>query len=419
MKDRFRFILSRLTEKLWVKPLLVCLVSITIAFASQFVDQLWVFQNTPDVKSESIEMLLEVISASMLVMAVFAVGSMLAAYQSASRTATPRVFSLIISDDVSQNALSTFIGAFIFSIVAQVALINGYYEKEGRFVLFIITIAVFVIVIASFVKWVDCIAHLGRLSSSIKKIEIATKEALCRIKNRPCLGAMKSKNLKEGFSVFSSITGYIQRIDIALLQSVARSSDMQIEVAVLPGKFVTHNLPLAYIKSDIEITNESVEVESVLKAFCIDRNRTFDDDPRFGLIALSEIASRALSPAVNDPGTAIEITGSFVRLFTDFAHVGSKINSVDVEFDRISTPEISYNDMFEDAFSAIARDGANNIEVITRIQKALDTLSTIGCEATKSAAFSSAKLVLLYAERELRLPYEAEKLRAVSAFLDS
>ena len=86
----------------------------------------------------------------MLGVATFAVGSMLTAYSSASNSATPRSFPLIIADDVSQNALSSFIGAFIFSIVAYVALENGYYDSAGRFLLFVISIVVFAIIILNF-----------------------------------------------------------------------------------------------------------------------------------------------------------------------------------------------------------------------------------------------------------------------------
>ena len=200
MKDELRFLLNRIGERLWVKPLLVCLLSIAIAFVAQWADQFQIFQKAPEVNTESIEMLLKVISASMLVMAVFAVGSMLAAYQSASSSATPRAFTLVVSDDVSQNALSTFIGAFIFSIVAQVALMNGYYEKTGRFILFIITILVFVLVIISFIKWVDGIARLGRLSTTITKVEKAAGEALRRRKAKPFLGGVKSENLDRWFA---------------------------------------------------------------------------------------------------------------------------------------------------------------------------------------------------------------------------
>src|SRR5699024_12517731 len=153
MKDKLRFIFNRIGEKLWVKLLVVCLLSISVAFIAHWADQFELLQQAPEVEVESIEMLLKVISSSMLVMAVFAVGSMLAAYQSASNSATPRAFTLIVSDDVSQNALSTFICALIFSIVAQLALMAGCYGVGGRFVLFIMTIVMFGLVIVVFIRW--------------------------------------------------------------------------------------------------------------------------------------------------------------------------------------------------------------------------------------------------------------------------
>lgn len=54
---------------------------------------------------------------------------MVSAYASASRTATPRTFPLVVADDVSQNALSTFVGAFIFSAVSLTAVKNDYFEE--------------------------------------------------------------------------------------------------------------------------------------------------------------------------------------------------------------------------------------------------------------------------------------------------
>jgi len=419
MKDKLRFFLSRVAERLWVKPLLVCLLSIAIAFVAQWVDQFQIFQKAPDVNTESIEMLLDVISASMLVMAVFAVGAMLAAYQSASSSATPRAFTLVVSDDVSQNALSTFIGAFIFSIVARVALMNGYYEEAGRFILFIITILVFVLVIISFIKWVDGIARLGRLGNTITKIEKAAGEALRRRKEKPFLGGIKAKNLTDGLAVFSTTVGYIQRIDMGALQTAAENCEMQVEVATLPGTFVTPNRPLAYIRGDRKDSEEAIEATSFVKAFCIGNNRTFDDDPRFGIITLSEIASRALSRAVNDPGTAIEITGIFVRLFTDLAQETSEREQPSVEYDRVAIPEITLSDLFEDAFNAIARDGAGTIEVVIRMLKALATLTSFGNEPMEKAAIESARLVIAHAEKALPIPSDIAKLRAVSEFARS
>ncbi len=414
MKDKLRFILKRMGERLWVKPLVVCLLSIAIAFLASTVDQLELFQKAPDIKTESIEMLLKVISASMLVMAVFAVGSMLAAYQSASSSATPRTFSLVVSDDLSQNALSTFIGAFIFSIVAQVALMNGYYDKAGRFILFLITILVFGLVILSFIRWVDGIARLGRLGATISKVEKAAGEALCRRREKPFLGGVKSENLTDGLTVFGTTIGYIQHIDMAALQTAAEKTETYVEVSALPGTFVTTNQPLAYLRSGRE--GSDIEATSIVNAFSIGRNRTFDDDPRFGLITLSEIASRALSPAVNDPGTAIEIIGIFVRLFTDLSKETPGREQPSIDFDRVGVPEISIVDMFDDAFNAIARDGAGTIEVVIRAQKALATLADVGDKHMAKAALECARLINAHAQKALKVPDEIAKLRAVSEF---
>lgn len=415
MKEKLRFFLSRVAERLWVKPLIVCLLSVAIAFIAQLIDQFAIIQRVPEVKTESITMLLKVISASMLVMSVFAVGAMLAAYQSASSSATPRTFTLVVSDDVSQNVLSTFIGAFIFSIVAQVALINGYYEKAGRFILFVFTILVFVVVIISFIKWVDGIAQLGRLSTTITKVEKAAAEALRRRSEKPYFGGVKAKNLTDGLPVFATTVGYIQRLDMDVLQTAAENNEMQLEVAVLPGAFVTPGQPLAYLRGSWEDSEDTIKT-SIVKAFCIGKNRTFDDDPRFGLITLSEIASRALSPAVNDPGTAIEITGTFVRLFTEFVQMTSEREQPRIDYDRVAVPEIFLCDMFEDAFNAIARDGAGTIEVVIRIQKALAALACNGNEHMAKAALDCARLVKAHAEKDLKIPIEIEKLHSVSKF---
>ena len=77
---------------------------------------------------------------------------------------------------MSLNALSSYIGAFIFSIVALIASENGYYDKAGRFALFALTVMVFAIVIVTFVGWVDRIARLGRLGAIIDKALRGTVE---------------------------------------------------------------------------------------------------------------------------------------------------------------------------------------------------------------------------------------------------
>lgn len=162
MGEQLRFFLNRLRQRLWIKPLLFCVLSIAAALLAQLADTVPIrigFERLiPDVNQDSIEDLLKISAASMLVIATLSVSSMVAAYASAGNTATPRALTLIIADDVSQNALSTFIGVFIFSIVALVALMNGVYGKSGRFLLLSLTLMSLAVVIVTFVRWVDKIA---------------------------------------------------------------------------------------------------------------------------------------------------------------------------------------------------------------------------------------------------------------------
>ena len=414
--DRIRFLLNRLHERLWVKPLAVCLLSIAAAFVAKLADgtklQTWV----PDISPDSIETLLSIMASSMLVIATFSVGSMVSAYASAANIATPRSFPLIVADDASQNALSTFVGAFIFSIVALTAVKNEYFGAAGLFVLFVLTAIVFAMVITTFVRWVDRIARLGRLGSTIDKIEKATATALKRRRHMPTLCAMPVQSESGGKPVYSPSVGYIQHIDIAALQSWAKEQEVRVRVAILPGTFASPDQVLAYVISDSG-DHDSIDDNCVVKAFQIGCDRLFSDDPRFGLIVLSQIAGRALSPAVNDPGTAIDIIGSLVRLLTLWSETEADEDSQ--IYDRIEVPEISVRDMFDDGFTAIGRDGAGVVEVSVRLQKGLHSLASMGDADMRQAAEHHGRLALKRAQIALDISEDKSAVREAAKFAES
>ncbi|MEO5651175.1 MAG: DUF2254 domain-containing protein [Ginsengibacter sp.] len=403
MQQNLKFFFKKLTNKLWFRPLIFCLLSIAAAFLAHLADNSFLVNIAPDIEKSSLEDLLSTISASMLVIAIFAVGSMISAFSAASGTATPRSFKLIVADDVSQNALSVYIGSFIFSIVAAVALKNGYYGEAGYFTLFVVTLIVFALVILTFLKWVERISKLGRLGHTIKKVEEATCNALRQRLQEPYMGgSFISHNMETGTPIYSEQMGYVQHINMERLQRLARNNNATVVLKCIPGTFSSADKPLAYINfSDKSLP--AIENEKIIKAFIIDDTRSFLDDPRFGIIALSEIASRALSPGINDPGTAIAIIGSHVRLFTLWAKGKQTDKIEEVKYDRIKVPAISLADMFDDAFRPIARDGASNIEVMLRLQKALITIAYVGNDETKELsmmhsrqAFERAELVIKY-----------------------
>jgi len=416
MVSRLRFLRNRISERLWVKPLLMCLLSIAASFIARVADHIDISLLVPDITSQSVNTLLSVMASSMLVIATFSVASMVSAYASASSTATPRSFYLVIADDASQNALSVFIGAFIFSIVALIAVENSYYDKSGRFTLFVLTLAIFAIVITTFARWVDRVARLGRLETTIAKVETATAVALRQRRCAPNLGGVPVVSRQDTVkSIYGTSVGYVQRVDVTALQKFAERSRVHIEVAALPGTFISPGRTLAHVVTEPG-SPTGIEIDRIAQAFVIGNKRTFDEDPRFGLITLSEIASRALSPGINDPGTAIEVIGTLVRLFTHWSEPVEEHDLQAGECDRIAVPEISLQDMFEDAFRPIARDGAGTIEVVVRLQKAFESLATIEDATMRDVAMQNARWALQRAENTLKFPNDLEVARECVEF---
>jgi uncharacterized membrane protein len=416
--DRIRFIVNRLREHLWVKPLASCSLSVGAAFVAKFADDTGLAQFIPNIAQDSIEALLSILAASMLMIATFSVASMVSAYASASSTATPRSFILVVSDDVSQNALATFVGAFIFSIVALTAVKNDYFGAAGLFILFILTAIVFGMVIFTFVGWVDSIARLGRMRSTIDKVEEAVAGALERRRNAPNLHGVPVRTHEGGRAVLAASAGYVQYIDIAALQEWAEEAQARVVVAALPGTYAAPGLVLAYVSTNQENKDE-IDYRRVAEFFKIGVDRTFEDDPRFGLVVLSEIAGRALSPSVNDPGTAIGIVGTLIRLFALWSEPAKNVDERTPKYDRIEVPELSVRDMFDDAFTAIARDGAGIVEVSVRLQKALHYLASTGDSEMRDAAEYHGRLALKRAQIGLDVAEDLAAVRDAAKFVES
>lgn len=411
--DKVRFVFSQIKERLWIKPLVVCVLSVGGTFFAMLADDTGLSRVLPEVTLGSVESLLSIMASSMLVIATFAVGSMVAAYASASTGATPRSIPLVIADDVTQNALSVFIGAFIFSIVSLIAVKNDLFNSAGLFTIFVLTLLVFASVVITFIRWVDRIARLGRVENIIEKAEKAAGDALDRRRHAPSLGALAVSSHRAsimGVLVSSSRVGYVQHIDLETLQSGAEVLNCHIVVIAVPGTFVCAGRPLLRIEGHLEGC-DSFKPDTFSNTFTIHSSRAFADDPRFGLLALSEIADKALSLGSNDPGTAINVIGTMVRLFTLWQSPLENDRAAEIIYDRVAVPKLEIEDLFDDAFTAIARDGAGTVEVSIRLQKAFCALAETGDPAMVAAAKKHSRMALARSEHAMSFPDDIDAVR--------
>ncbi len=413
MTSKLAWLALQHLRKVWVRVVafagLAIATVIVAPLVAAYLPQDW----TPPINTDATDQILEIMASSMLAVTTFSLSVAVAAFSAAAQSATPRATALLQQDPTTQNVLSTFLGAFLFSLVGLVALKAGYYTPSGEFILFVTTGFVILLVVLAFLRWIAHLMSFGRMEDTLDRVEAATAEAIALRLSKPCLGGrlLKGPAPEDGAVVRSDTVGYVQHIDIKALANCAEECGAKIVLTSVAGSFVHENGVLARVQGgDLDAEQEN----RIRQAFTCDRNRTFDQDPRFGLLVMSEIARRALSPAVNDPGTAINVLGRLVRLLTPWQPEEDR----DAAFDDILVPAIKTETLLDDAFLSIARDAGTSFEVHLRIQKALRALARTAPEIFSAAAKEIARQAMAHAEKAALQPEEIKELEAVLADLN-
>ncbi|MBS9720900.1 DUF2254 domain-containing protein [Tianweitania sp. BSSL-BM11] len=416
MMSRWYWILSQLTRRMWFRASLFSLAAIGTALLAIIISP-YIPQDLPTkIGADAVDNILTILASSMLAVTTFSLSTMVSAYSAATNNVTPRATRLVIEDTTTQNMLSTFVGSFLFSLVGIIVLSTGAYGESGRVVLFAVTIFVVVLIVLTLLRWIDHLSRLGRVTETTERVESATAEAMRVRKSAPFLGGNELVDLEKDVPasarpIYGSSIGYVQHVDAGGLQDIAENGKGRIYVAVIPGQFTTPMEPIAWADSVDDDNQES----SIRGYFTVGDTRSFDQDPRFGASVLSEIASRALSPGINDPGTAIDVIGRAVRVLSIWAHQTEK-GAEEVRFPNLYVPGIAIDDLFDDLFTPIARDGAPVVEVGLRLQKALRDLATLEGESRYLLnAKKHSRLAMERAEQALVIDDDKHRLRAVAS----
>ena len=410
----WQWLLHQLNKKLWLRSSLFCFAGILSALFALVVKDFIPEHISQKVGADAVDKILQIIASSMLVVTTFSLSTMVAAYAAASTNVTPHSTKLLLEDNTAQNALSTFIGSFLFSLVGIIALSMGVYGDSGRLVLFVVTIAVIGLIITVLLRWIHYLSQLGRVGHTIAMVERATSAAFTDRLKHPYLGGAKLMDYKPEANhhpILHPRIGYIQNIDMAALSRTAERLATSFYLQQLPGNFNDACAPIAY--STKPLSGEDTQM--IQNAFIIDNDRSFEQDPRYGIIVMSEIASRALSPAVNDPGTAIDIIGTSVRTFAPWVMCDAEAS--EVSYPHIHVPALSTAELFDDIYTAIGRDGAGMVEVGIHLQKALASLASMGNAAAKKEANRHARLAHERAIHALPLKADQDRVTTVGKHL--
>lgn len=419
-------------NRLWVTQVFASIAAVLLALAGAWGARFVAEGSFPDIERETLDGLLTVIAGSMLAVTTFSLSIMVGALGNATGNATPRAAPLLMADDGTRTAIAAFLSAFIYAVVAKIALGIGYYGANGRFILFLGTLAVLAWLLVTLVRWVRTLSSLGFMNNTLRKVEDVAFDALAAYWRDRSLGAREGAPVNGdealGQAVYATRTGHLQHIDMAALQACAQQAGRELHLRVRPGTLLWPGAVIARLGppagedeaapgTDAPLATAAL-AERVREALTVGDVRSFDQDPRFGLIVLGEIAQRALSPAVNDPGTAIDVMGRVVRVLIDSQraddarpHAGASASAP--THDRLTLVPLDEAALVHDAFAPIARDGAAMLEICIRMQKLLGMLARASRSgAVAHAAQHQAELACAQGLAALRHAHEREALQA-------
>jgi len=228
----------------------------------------------------------------------------------ASTQYTSRVLRNFMRDKANQVVLGSFVGIYTYCLLVLRILSGGDQASVP-------SLAVFGGLVLALIGIVVFIFFIHHISSSIQAGEIIaaiTFETLNVVDKRfpdrmdKTQGNHESKLTQqmerlEWNSIPASCTGYVQTIDAAELLAYAIRKQIVLHAISGAGDFVIQGKPLAFIAGKQPASMEDIEIINGM--YAIDRFRTVDQDPAFGLRQLVDIALKALSPAINDTTTAV------------------------------------------------------------------------------------------------------------------
>ena len=412
---KWGWLLWRLTRRLWLRATLISLLAVAAALISIVISPYLPIGLSAKIGADAVDHILNIIATSMLAVTTFSLSTMVASYSAASTSVTPRATKLLIEDRTTLNVLATFVGSFLFSVVGIVTLSMNAYGEQGRVILFAVTILVILLIVVTLLRWIDYLIRLGRVGETTDEVEKAATQAMKARVDLPNLGGVRWDDMKSlpgnAQPVFSKRVGYVQHVDVGAISSRAGEFGARVYLGALPGTFADLHRPIAWIAG----AKGDFDPATVASAFTIANERSFDQDPRFGLCVLAEIASRALSPGLNDPGTAIDVIGRAVRVLSVWA--GSSEEEADPRFANVYVPPILVDELFEDLMVPISRDGAQLAEVQIRLQKAYGALACNGDNRFQAAALKYSKISQQRAEAALTSDFDLKRVRAAAALV--
>ncbi|HVP11230.1 MAG TPA: DUF2254 domain-containing protein [Phycisphaerae bacterium] len=373
-----RYRLKRFLESsVWVVPLLSVVAAMMLHRFLWWVElrTRWAWL---DFSPEGARSVVSAVTSSMLTFTVFAFSILLLAVQIAGAQLSPRVITLAMEDRLLKLALGTFAATFTYSL----AVLGRITDVAPQLSMVVVAIGCFAS-LGVFVYLVDQTAKNLRPAGVIGKVAGMANQVIEAVYPHP-LKEADSLSAEQVISAsdkpsrtiyYQGGSGMLQALDGPGLAETARRHGCIIRMAPQVGDFITNGEPLFHIYGD----GAGLSDRELHQAMVVGVERTLRQDPAFAFRIIVDIASKALSPAINDPSTAVLALDQIHRLLRIVGrrYLGDGTIRDAAGAVRVILPTPNWEDFVSLGMSEIRFFGASSIQVVRRLRAMIENLLSV------------------------------------------
>jgi uncharacterized membrane protein len=362
---------SYLKSALWTVPLIAIALELAISPMIHAFDtwqrwKLFAFQPT------GATALFQTVITLTLSFLVFTFGQLLVAIQIAGGQLTPRIIATIL---LRNNVVRYSVGLFVFTLVFAVGALNRQEESVHQLVA-TVTGVLGVACIADFLFLIDYAARLLRPVAVVARVGDEGMAMIGAVYPDPATALPPEETaLREGPGAPSRAVEHretseiVLAVDIPTLVALARLHDGVIEFLPQVGDFVAEDEPLFLLHGSAM----AIDDRTVRSTVAFGPERTLEQDPMFAFRIIVDIALKALSPAINDPTTAVLALDQVHRLLRQ---LGRRKLRGEVILDDHGQPRVifrtpNWEHYVQLACNEIRASGADNLQVARRMRAML------------------------------------------------
>jgi uncharacterized membrane protein len=319
------------------------------------------------------------IAASIMTVVSIVFAILLMTLTLASMQFSPRIIVSFARDRVTQWTLGIFLGTFSYCMAALPAA-----RLQPRPFAPVATVLGAMLLALACVAWLlYFIHHISQaisVNQIVDRIASETEAIIDEMMPYPRRHTRMADNHQINPStwetpVLSDVSGYIRFIDTERLVALAKSYHVKVHVLRRVGQFVPAGIPVLMVYKGGRLPPEGIA--ELRGAFDFGPSRTLQQDVEFGVLQIVDIALKAISPAVNDPSTAISCVDQLSRIVIRFA---SRELPESIFYDppgvaRVSILWTDFDRMLDLAFEQIRLYSRTDMAVSLRLLRALGDIA--------------------------------------------